>query len=155
MAALTTSDQKRELVRQLDAARLQFGQNIRGFRHDLNVGSKVRGQFDRHTGAWLGGAALFGWLIAMLKPKKEKVLVDRATNQRVKTVRKTGFLLGLLKLIVNLVKPTLMAYATKKIADLGATSERAAQKSEQAVNTSQRAAATSQQAKSLAHQATT
>lgn len=139
MAPLAHANQKRELARQLEAARLQLGASLHGFKGDLDVGSHVRGTLHRHPTVWMGGAAVLGWVIARLGRGRRVKALNPGERKKLASLKKTGWILGFLKLAFSLLRPTLMAYASKKFADLGASTERAAKTSKHAADVSKEA----------------
>jgi len=126
MVEYTRTGQKAELIAELERSRARLGQSIDGIRRDADLGAQLKSSFTNHKTAWLGGAGIAGWVLARLPARKKKVKVfigdkkgDGATGE-IKKAAEAGVLFGILKFIFTLFRPAIVAFATKKIADLAA-----------------------------------
>lgn len=121
---------KTELTARLDTLRARFSQDLREVRRDLDVPAQLKRSYARHRTAWLGGAAITGWVLARLpaRKKKVKIYVDRKDDRKLKETARAGVLFGIAKLLFSTVRPAVTAFAAKKITDLvarGGTTHRA------------------------------
>ncbi|HEX5176073.1 MAG TPA: hypothetical protein VFV83_03535 [Chthoniobacteraceae bacterium] len=123
---------KDELVARLDDARARVAGHSRGVRAHLHPGEKLRALFKRQRLGWLGGAAVLGLLLAKLPPRMKKVPVRRGKKgkdrEQLANAGKAGLTLGVLKLVLDLAKPILIAWATKRMGDVAKTTQRTEQK---------------------------
>src|SRR5688500_10920117 len=120
---------KDELVAQLDHARARVAGHSRGARAHMHPGEKLRASFRRQRLGWLGGAALLGLVLAKLPPRTKKVPVRRGKDrEQLANAGKAGITLGALKLLLDLTKPILIAWATKRVGDVAKTAQRTEQK---------------------------
>lgn len=109
-----------ELLAELSRSRTKMASSLAGLRVDMDVPAHFKTAVGRNKSVWLGGAALLGWLISMVPARKKtvKVIVDKGRRTEVKQIEKAGLLLGLLKMVFSLLRPMIMGFATKKIADM-------------------------------------
>jgi len=96
-----------------------------GVRAHTNVSAKLKDGFNRYRVACLGGAALFG---LVLVPRPKKVVVSKRNGKQMQEVGKAGFTLGAVKLALDLTKPLILAWATKRVSDLATSTEKVEQK---------------------------
>ena len=124
-------DGKAALIAQLDRARGEIAVHNRGAMAHADVGGKLRVGFTRHRGAWLGIASLFGLLMAKLPARTKKVLVGRGRGgQQLASAGKAGIFLGALKLGLDILKPLLIAWATKRMGTIASVAKRTESKVE-------------------------
>ena len=124
---------KAELIADLDHARARLRGHSRGARAHLHPGEKLRAAFRRQRLGWLGGATLAGLLLAKLPPRTKKVPARRvkgSARNEFAAAGKAGFFLGTLKLVLDLVKPLLIAWATKRMGDVARVAKRTERKVE-------------------------
>src|SRR6476619_5736166 len=104
MAASTA--RKAELIAQLGNARARMTGHSRGARAHLHPGQKFRALFRRYRVSWLGGAAILGLVLAKLPPRTKKVPARRRKDRdELVQAGRAGFILGTLKLVLDLTKP--------------------------------------------------
>ena len=110
---------KAALIAELDTARAkidQTGASLREageeVRRKFDVSARVKESFKKHRPTWLGGAALFGLLLAKLPARKTTVFVDQASG----AAGKKGAVWGVLKFAGGLAKPFLGDLAAKWLA---------------------------------------
>jgi hypothetical protein len=104
---------KAEIARSRDRVAREF----RTVRSELNVARKIRRSFHENTGLWIGAAMAVGTII-MLLPRKKKIYIDVASQEKVKSKRKlieTGFLLGALRIAATMLKPALTRFVMQKM----------------------------------------
>lgn len=129
MAASTA--RKAELISQLGNARARMTGHSRGARAHLHPGQKARALFKQHRVSCLGGAALVGLVLAKLPPRTKKVPAQRRKDrEQLARAGQAGFVLGTLKLILDLIKPLLIAWATKRVGDVAKSTRRTERKVE-------------------------
>ena len=120
---------KEELRAELAAARTKFDGNWSALKSDANVPRRVRESVRERTGVWVGGATVVGFLLSAMRRRKKEVLVDVKSHKKLKTRKKAGILMALVKVVIGVLRPAATAYATKKLADLAARmSERSAER---------------------------
>lgn len=122
---------KAELIAQLGNARARLSAHSRGARAHLHPGEKLRASFKRQRVAWLGTAVLLGLVLAKLPPRTKKVPALRGKDrEQLATAGRAGFALGAIKLILDLTKPLLIAWATKRVGDVAKAVRRTERKVE-------------------------
>lgn len=121
MASIDSALRKKELRAQLASARLQFDGNWAGFKDDANISKRVKGAVRERKVLFLGGASIVGFLLSRLPARKKEVLVDAKSRRKLGSRKKAGLLLVLAKFLLGVLKPTIMAYATKKMADMASS----------------------------------
>ena len=118
-----SSGRKASLVAELERARAQMSAHTKGARAHTNVQGKLTVGFNRHRAVWLGGAALLG---LALVPRPKKVVVARKGQRP--SPAKAGMVLATIKLVLDLTKPIIMAWATKRIADMAQATKKVERK---------------------------
>lgn len=114
------------LISKLDAAREELLKSGALLKEDLNMQRHVRGAFDRHKGAWIGGAAALGWLLAKLPRRKAVAHHNGATPHHPNGVGASqagryalsGILLAILRTAFSALKPALTTIASRKLKDM-------------------------------------
>lgn len=111
---------KTELTARLANLRAELSGDFRAVRRHLDLPAQLKKSYGRHQGAWLGGAAVLGWVLARLpaRKKKVKVYVDRKDERMLKEATQAGAVLVIGKLLFSALRPAITAFATKKITDL-------------------------------------
>lgn len=126
------NDDKSRLIAELQQAREGFDVHMRSFRRDIDIPARFRNSFRQKMPAWVGGALVTGLLFSWLPSRKKKVTVyvdrNEGKERKLKSVTFVGLLLGFIKLILPLVKPAIMAYATKRIGDFAGAQEEVVRK---------------------------
>jgi hypothetical protein len=104
-------------------SRDEVAREFRGLRYELDIPRKIRRSFREQTGLWIGAAVVVGTLIVLVPLRKKKVYVDLANGKKQKPAQKfleAGFLLGVLRIAVTMLKPTITNFVMKKIRGPGA-----------------------------------
>ncbi|HSI15594.1 MAG TPA: hypothetical protein VK961_26345 [Chthoniobacter sp.] len=119
---MAEDERKAELTATLARSRVQITDNAHALGRDLDFVSRARRAFKTHPAVWIGGAVVIGLLISRLPLGRNKVTVvaprkGKKHEETVDKVEKAGLLLGALKIAFDLAKPTLMGWATRKMAD--------------------------------------
>ena len=115
---MAEDDRKTELMAELAAARGRVTVNLRALRKDLDVPTRARHAFVRQPFAWVGGASLLGLMVSRFTFRKRKVVVvQKGKESTVEKAEKAGVLLGILKLVFDLVRPALTTWATKFVTE--------------------------------------
>jgi hypothetical protein len=92
---------------------------------------KLRASFKRQRLGWLGGAVLIGLVLAKLPPRTKKVPARRKKDRdQLAEAGQTGLALGILKLVLDLTKPILIGWATKRMGDVAKAARRTERKVE-------------------------
>jgi hypothetical protein len=109
---------KTELIAGLDRARARLARNLDGLRHDLDVATHIKESFHRNKAAYIGGASMFGLLLAKLPSRKKKVYVDRKSGKEgIKDVEKAGIWLLLLDFLFKTLRPALTSIVAKQVTE--------------------------------------
>lgn len=115
-------DRKAELRAELERARSRASAFRQRIQSRPSVTDKAQGTISRNRGPWLIGAMLFGLVISKLPPRTKKVPVNRWTGKKVdqplEQAGKAGFFLAIVKLLIDVTKPILMAWATKRLGQM-------------------------------------
>ena len=116
---MAEDERKAELTAHLARSRAQITTNFHALGRDLDFASRARRAFKTHPAVWIGGAILIGLFVSRLPFGRKKVTVKagRKAEPTVEKVEKAGFALGALKLAFDIVRPTLMGWATRRVAD--------------------------------------
>jgi hypothetical protein len=115
---MADDQRKAELTAELDRARSRLSANLGALRHELDFPGRVKGAVMKNPAVWVGGAALFGALLAKLPARRKKVLVTAdGKTAKLGVAGKTGLLLGALKIAFDLARPSLAKWAGQRVAD--------------------------------------
>ncbi len=139
MAARTETKQKpdrEELVRQLTASRVRLGRDLEGMLYELDVKSKLKRSVARNSGTWVAGAAASGLILALLPGKrKERKKQSRSKHSKTEIASEQvspgkrqklteSLLIDVFKTIFPVMKPLLIALATRKVGAMAANLEK-------------------------------
>ena len=108
-------DEKQRIVLELARRRAELSEQSLHVRRSLDVNQKLADSINRHSWAWMSGAAIFGWILSRLPVRKKKVYIQSAGSQKEKPVG-TALLKGVWNTVWSIARPVLVAYQTKKIA---------------------------------------
>ena len=113
-------DRKAELVSELRSSRAELARSFVQARDDLNVAAHLKESIAHKKTAWFAGAAVVGWVLSRFSRRKKPRPALEAPSKRswFKKNERAGFLLVALKLLLNVLKPTLTRLATQKITEL-------------------------------------
>jgi hypothetical protein len=111
---------KTELTAELARSRELFSHNLRKLGDDLNVPRHVKNSFNHNKTAWIGGAAVFGWILSRLPGRGKKVEQDEKKGGTIKEAERAGLLFGVAKLLFAAARPAVTALAARKITDFAA-----------------------------------
>ncbi len=111
---------KGEIRAELAAARTQFTRNWVALKEDANIPKRFRESVRERKVFWISAATVIGFILSRLPARKKEVLVDAKSRKKIKNRKKAGLLMTLMKLGFGVLKPTITAYATKKLADVAA-----------------------------------
>jgi hypothetical protein len=115
---MAEDDRKTELMAELEAARSRATVNFRALRKDLDFPTRAKRAFARQPLAWIGGASFLGLIVSRLSFRKRKVVVVRKGKEpMIEKAEKAGLLLGILKLVFDLVRPALTTWVTKFVTE--------------------------------------
>ena len=115
---MAEDERKSELTAELARARSRIGANLGALRRDLDFPARVKGAVMKHPAAWVGGATLFGALLAKLPRRRKQTAVQHdGVDAKVIGAGKTGLLVGALKIAFDLSRPALAKWAGQRVAD--------------------------------------
>jgi hypothetical protein len=113
---------KSELIAELDRARSRASahrQQIQGTKQRAT--SKTRATIARNRYGWIVGAVVLGFIIAKLPARTKKVVVERkgqrTAEANLANAGKAGIGLALLKIAIDVAKPVMMAWLTKRLGE--------------------------------------
>lgn len=112
---------KAEIVARLDAQRPLLARHYQGVKRGANVSRRLQRSASGHPSIWMAGAATMGWLISRIPARKKKIYVDNLGQKKMRRGFFAALLLGLIKIVADVAKPSIVAFASKKIADSLAT----------------------------------
>ena len=102
---------KRAIVAALAAARARISATGEALRLSLDVPARASESFQRRRPAWLGGAAIVGFVLSKLPSREKTVFVERATGKllgaagKLGAVGKIGALFSAAKFAINFARP--------------------------------------------------
>jgi hypothetical protein len=114
-------DRKAALIAELSRARADLARHSSGMRGAPKVGDRVNAGLARNRKVWLSGAALIGLILGRVPARTKTVPVgqlSRKDRDQFARAGKAGFFVGILKLLIDLAKPLLIAWATKRMGDV-------------------------------------
>lgn len=115
---MAEDQRKAELTAELARARGRLSANLDALRRDLDFPGRVKGAVMKNPATWVGGATLFGVLLAKLPARRKKVVVTTdGKPAKLGAAGKTGLLLGALKIAFDLSRPALAKWAGQRVAD--------------------------------------
>lgn len=116
---MTTID---DLRREIDASRRAIQADYGSLCAELDFGAKARRAVTRHPLPWLGGAALFGYVLSgrrkAREPRRRRGEPDLAAPA--KKLSLLGLLIPLVRLAYPFLQPALMAFATRQLGAVAA-----------------------------------
>lgn len=114
-----------EIIAQIAAARAEIArtgrsleQSADALKRKLDLPSRAKASYTKHKGAWLGCAALAGFLLSKLPARKKTVFVERSTGQALGAAGKLGMLWGALKFATGLAKPFVADMVAQRMQDM-------------------------------------
>jgi hypothetical protein len=113
-----------ELRQEAAHSRDRLAGDLSGVRYELDFPLKFRKSFQRQTAIWVGAAIVLGVAFAVMPARTKKVRVNAKAKSRGEHEKEgilgAGLALGVLKLLATMLKPTITAFVTKKMADYAA-----------------------------------
>jgi hypothetical protein len=105
-------------------SRDRLGRELNGLRYELDFPRKVKNSFRDQPTIWIGAIAVVGLLIAVAPARRKKVYVHSKENskQNSKGLLRAGALVGILKFVATLVRPTLIKFVASKLSGNSARS---------------------------------
>lgn len=114
---MTTAD---EIRQEIAASRAAVRQDFHALRDELDFAAKAKRTVARNPVPWLGGAAIFGYLLSgrkKAKPARAKGRGGDPVEEPAKKLTALGVLLAAARLLLPLARPALTDFATRKLAD--------------------------------------
>lgn len=112
---MAEDQRKAELTAELARVRRRLTASLGALRRDLDFPARVKGAVMKHPVAWVGGATLFGMLLAKLPARRKKAAI--LSDGQPAKLAQAGLLLGALKIAFNLSRPALAKWAGRRVAD--------------------------------------
>ena len=106
-------------------SRDRLGRDLGGLRYELDFPLKFRKSFQRQTVVWIGAAILIGVLIVSIPPRTKKVQVKTPKGkgrgeQQKEGILGAGLILGAVKLLATMLKPTITQFVASKMSSYAA-----------------------------------
>jgi hypothetical protein len=114
----TAEHDKHAIVAELAAARSRLSATGEALRRSLDVPARAKESFRRHRPAWLGGAAIVGFVLSKLPSRKKTVFVERATGKVLGAAGKLGAIFSAAKFAITVAKPLLTELAGSNFAEI-------------------------------------
>jgi hypothetical protein len=119
------NDPAEELREEIARSRERLTRDLRGLRYELDFPRKIRRSFQTQTVLWLAAAAAAGLLFTVLPRRKKKVYVDLKSGRKsTGRLLEAGFVLGVLKIAANVLKPVIVSFLKKKVSAFAIGSRR-------------------------------
>lgn len=108
-----------ELKKEIERSRVQLERNFRGLRNELDFPMKIRRSINRKPIPWIASAAAVGIFAVILFTRRKKVYVEGKTPEKSKSkLLQAGFVLGVVKIAANLLKPVFLPFLEQKLQEL-------------------------------------
>src|ERR1700724_259642 len=126
MAKESGNDEPAEELREKSArSRERLTRDLRGLRYELDFPRKIRRSFQTQTVLWLAAAVAAGLLFTVLPGRKRKVYVGlKSARKSTGRLLEAGFLLGVLEITANVLKPVIVSFLKKKVSAFASGSPR-------------------------------
>jgi hypothetical protein len=126
MAKESGSDEPPEELREeIARSRELVARNLSGLRYELDFPRKIRRSFQTQTVLWLAAAVAAGLLFTVLPGRKRKVYVGlKSARKSTGRLLEAGFLLGVLEITANVLKPVIVSFLKKKVSAFASGSRR-------------------------------
>lgn len=110
-------DNKESLIDELARARSRMAAHRAELGHDLDVPTRLKASISSHRGVWLGAAGVLGLLMTQLPFRRKKIVVEpkRSRKKEVERAGVAGLLFGVLRMLVPVVKPMVIAWVSKRM----------------------------------------
>jgi hypothetical protein len=80
-----TDDKKQQIRAALAEVRIQVQTHLLLLRRNLNVGHYILESIRNHPWEWIGGAAIFGWLLSRVPVRKKRIYIYSSSQEQVKS----------------------------------------------------------------------
>ena len=118
-------DPAEELREEIARSRELVARNLSGLRYELDLPRKIRRSFQSQTVLWLAAAVAAGLLFTVLPGRKRKVYVGlKSARKSTGRLLEAGFLLGVLEITANVLKPVIVSFLKKKVSAFASGSRR-------------------------------
>jgi hypothetical protein len=118
-------DPAEELREEIARSRELVARNLSGLRYELDFPRKIRRSFQSQTVLWLAAAVAAGLLFTVLPGRKRKVYVGlKSARKSTGRLLEAGFLLGVLEITANVLKPVIVSFLKKKVSAFASGSRR-------------------------------
>lgn len=116
-----------KLLKEVDASRRAIQRDVTAFKFQIDLPSRAQDAIRARPARWLGGAAVVGFIAALVRPKRRRAKQlgkklessdSEVVNKSAKSITAWGILLGIFKAILPLARPALTAFAAKRFADM-------------------------------------
>ena len=112
-----SQDERKRITAELARKRVELGEQSLLLRRDLDVGRRMSDSFRKHSWGWMSVAAIFGWILSRLPARKKKIYISYCgLRQKEERPEKVSWFRSW-KGLWSIVKPLVVAYITKKIAE--------------------------------------
>ena len=102
-----------------------MARDLSGLRYELDFPLKFRKSFQRQTVIWITAAVVIGVVFAVMPARTKKVTVNAKAKGRGEKEKEgiigAGLALGVVKLAVTLLRPTITSFISKKMSGYAAS----------------------------------
>jgi len=116
MAKKSGTKPKAELREEIARSREELERRLVRVREEADVPRKIRRSVRREPVPWIVGAVVFGLLLTAIVSRRKKVYVTpKGTAKAGSKFLEAGFLLGVTRIVVGLVKPVVVSFIEKRL----------------------------------------
>jgi hypothetical protein len=109
---------KLAIVAELAAARARLSATGEALRESLDFAARAKESFKRHKPAWMGGAAIMGFVLSKLPSRKKTVFVERVGGKVLGAAGKVGAIFSAVKFAMNFARPLVSDLAGSGLAEI-------------------------------------
>ena len=106
-------------------SRDRLARDLSGLRYELDFPLKFRKSFQRQTVVWITAAVVIGVVFAVMPARTKKLRIKAKTGRDPKEeILGAGLALGVLKLAVTLLRPSITKFISKKMSGYAGSAAR-------------------------------
>ncbi len=115
------------LLKEVEASRRAIARDVTAFKFQMDIPSRAKDAIRDRPARWLGGAAVVGFVAALVRPKNRRTKPlgklkpsseSEVVAKSAKSITAMGILFGIFKAILPLARPALTAFAAKRFAEM-------------------------------------
>lgn len=114
------SDRLKQLSDRAAASRQAFTEAGRSLQSSADLGQRLQNSFQKNITAWLGSAAVVGWVLSKLPARKKKIYAGKGSHTASATTEavKGGVFISILGIVFKLVQPLLQKLLVQQLGTL-------------------------------------